>query len=119
MSDFPLLRTGAVLQYPATRQIRSSTCVLRFLDGSEQRFREYGTPIRWWTIRLDLLDETEMAAVESFFLSQQGQSGSFSFTDPWAGTVYPNCSLESDLLSLEFSNLCRGRTTLVIKENRE
>jgi hypothetical protein len=119
MSDFPSLRTGAVAQYPATRQIQSSTCVLRFLDGSEQRFREYGRPIRSWTVRLGLLDDEEMAALESFFLSQQGQSGSFSFTDPWDGTIYPSCSLESDLLSLEYGNLSRGRTTLVIKENRE
>lgn len=119
MSDFPSLRTGAVVQYPATRQIRSSTCVLRFLDGSEQRFREYGGPIRSWTIRLDLLDDREMAALESFFLSEQGQSGSFSFTDPWDGTVYPDCSLEDDSLSLKFGNLNRGSTALVIKENRE
>jgi hypothetical protein len=118
MSNFPLLKTGAVLQYPATRHIQNSTCVLRFVDGTEQRFREYQSPIRRWTVRLDLLDETEMAAMEEFLTSQQGQSGCFSFTDPWDGTVYANCSLESDVIPLEFGGLFRGRTTLVVKENR-
>ncbi len=119
MSNFPLLGTGAVLQYPATRQIQNSTCVLKFLDGTEQRFREYHSPIRKWTVRLDLLDEREMAAMEGFFASQQGQSGDFSFTDPWDGTEYASCSLESDVLPLEFRGLSRGRTTLVVKENRD
>ncbi len=118
MSAFPLLKTGAVLQYPATRVVQNSTCVLRFLDGTEQRFREYQSAIRKWIVRLDLLDESEMAAVEEFFVAQQGQSGDFSFTDPWDGTTHPNCSLESGVLPLEFRDLMRGRTSLVVRENR-
>jgi hypothetical protein len=119
MSTFPLLKTGAVLQYPATRVLQTSTCVLQFLDGTEQRFREHPSPIRKWMIRLDLLDEGEMAALEEFFLSEQGESGSFSFTDPWDGTTHPNCSLEAGAIPLEFEELMRGRTTLVVKENRD
>lgn len=119
MSNFPLLRTGAVLQYPATRHIQNSTYILRFLDGSEQRFRDYPSPARRWTVRLDLLDEGEMAALEAFLVSQQGQSGRFSFTDPWEGTVHANCSLENDVVPLEFTGLSRGSATLVVKENRD
>ena len=119
MSVFPLLKTGAVLQYPATRVIENSTCVLQFLDGTEQRFRDYQSPMRRWTVRLDLLDESEMAAMEEFFLSEQGASGSFSFTDPWDGSTHPNCSLEGDAIAIEFEDLMRGRTTLVVKENRD
>jgi hypothetical protein len=118
MSDFPILKTGAVLQYPATRAIQHSTCVLRFLDGSEQRFREYPSAIRKWAVRLDLLDECEMGRLEDFFQTQQGRLGSFSFTDPWDGTVYPSCSLEDDSIALEFEGLMRGRTTLTVRENR-
>ena len=118
MSTFPLLKTGAVLQYPATRVIQHSTCVLRFLDGTEQRFREYAGPVRKWAIRLELLDEDEMASVEEFCLSQQGRLGSFSFTDPWDGAVYSSCSLDGDATALGFEGLMRGRTTLVVMENR-
>ena len=118
MSNFPTLKTGAVIQYPATRAKQHSTCVLRFLDGSEQRFREYPSALRKWIVRLDQLDENEMGSIEEFFLSQQGSLGAFSFTDPWDGSVYPSCSLEGDSLTLEFEDLTRGRTSLTVKENR-
>ena len=118
MSDFPLLKTGAVLQYPATHHIQHSTRVLQFLDGGEQRFREYPKAIRKWVIRLDLLDEGELARLEEFFQSQQGRLGEFSFTDPWDDTVYPDCSLESDVIELNFEDLMRGRAMVVVRENR-
>ncbi len=118
MIAFPLLKTGVVLQYPATRMIQNPTCVLSFLDGTEQRFPLYRSPLRKWTIRLDLLDENEMAALEDFFLAEQGQAGNFAFTDPRDGSAYPNCSLEGDAIPLEFRDLASGRTTLVVKENR-
>jgi hypothetical protein len=118
MSDFPLLKTGAILQYPATCRIQHSTRVLRFLDGTEQRFREYPEALRRWVIRLDLLDESEMASLEEFFQSQQGRQGEFSFSDPWSGTTYPHCSLESDVLELDFEGFMKNRTSLVVKENR-
>jgi hypothetical protein len=119
MSDFPLLKTGAVAQYPASRRIEHSTCVLRFLDGTEQRFREYPRPLRQWEIRLELLDESEMARLEEFFEAHEGRLGSFSFTDPWDETVYENCSLESDILALDFQDVMRGQTTLIVEENGE
>ena len=40
MNEFPKLKTGAVAQYPAQRTTRYSTHVMRFMDGSEQRYRE-------------------------------------------------------------------------------
>jgi len=62
--------------------------VFRFLDGREQRFQDYGAPLRQWTIRLSLLDEAELNALESFFRSHGGKAQSFAFPDPWDGTVY-------------------------------
>jgi hypothetical protein len=118
MSAFPLLKTGAVLQYPASLSSNHSTCVLRFVDGSEQRFREYPRPLRKWVIRLELLDETEVATLENFFQSQLGRLGDFAFTDPWDGTTYPNCSLEEDSITMTFEDLMRGQVTVVVRENR-
>ena len=40
MANFPRLTTGAVTQYPSSRNLTYSTYVLRFVDGREQRFRE-------------------------------------------------------------------------------
>lgn len=118
MDIFPVLRTGAVLQYPAQRAQDHSTQVLRFLDGTEQRMPDYGKPVHRWIVKLDLLDETELWNLEQFFLSQQGQAGTFSFTDPWDGTEYANCSFEGDEADLQFTDETRTGTSLVVKENR-
>ena len=118
MANFPALKTGAVAQYGSDRSRRFSTKVQRFLDGSEQRFPEYGTPLMQWTIRLDLLDEAELWNLEQFFENEGGRAGSFSFTDPWDGTVYPSCSFSSDELAMQFAEAARGKTQVVVKENR-
>ena len=83
--------------------------MVRFLDGSEQRFPAYGAQLRKWAIRLSLLDESELTNLEQFFESQGGRSGNFSFTDPWDGTVYPNCSFGGDSLALEFGTSAAER----------
>ena len=74
MANFPALKTGAVAQYGSDRSRRFSTRVLRFLDGSEQRFPGLGTPLLQWVIRLDLLDESELANLELFFEDEGGRA---------------------------------------------
>jgi phage-related protein len=118
MASFPALKTGAVAQYGSDRTRQFSTQVLRFLDGSEQRFPGYGAPLLEWVIRLDLLDESELQSLEQFFEDEGGRAGTFSFTDPWDGTVYPSCSFGSDDLELKFEEVARGQTQIVVKENR-
>src|SRR5690349_9784475 len=118
MSDFPALNTGAVMQYPAQRSMEFATKVLRFLDGTEQRFAGYGTLLRRWVIRLEKLSEDEMNRISSFYRVQAGASGTFSFTDPWDGTVYPNCSFEEDEMTVGLSSENQLKTTLTIRANR-
>jgi hypothetical protein len=118
MATFPALKTGAVAQYGSSRTRTFSTQVFRFLDGSEQRFQDYGSPLRQWTIRLSLLDEAELTALESFFASQGGQAESFAFPDPWDGTVYANCSFDNDQLATQYAGQGNGQASITVKENR-
>jgi hypothetical protein len=118
MADFPILKTGSVMQYPASSSIRYSNQLLQFVDGGEQCYRDFPAPLREWVIRLDLLDEAELAGLEKFFLDQEGQFGSFEFIDPKDSTVYPDCSLMIDDLNFTVDGERRGRTTLVLRENR-
>jgi hypothetical protein len=118
MSDFPTLKTGAVLQYPGQKAARFSTQVVRFVDGSEQRYRDYQAPLRRWAIRLHLLDEGELHLLREFFRVEGGAAGTFTFTDPWDGTKYQNCSLESDEIVEELSDEIKGKTALTVRENR-
>ena len=117
MSTFPQLKTGAVIQYPATREIRSATRVLTFVDGSEQRYRERAAPLRRWVIRLDLLDEEEIRRIEEFFVSEQGRFGSFVFVDPWDGREFANCSLEADRMTAEYQQEAQVKVALVVRQN--
>ena len=77
VANFPTLKTGAVAQYPSDRTQQFSTQVFRFLDGSEQRFPGYGSALRQWTIRLDLLDEAELTNLQSFPGQRRRTRGKF------------------------------------------
>ena len=118
MASFPTLKTGVVAQYPSDRTRRLSTQVFRFLDGGEQRFAGFGAPLKRWLIRLELLDETELGGIEGFFAEQGGRAGTFTFTDPWDGTVHGNCSFESDTMTAEYRGRGDGAASVVVKENR-
>lgn len=117
-ATFPTLKTGAVAQYPARRTVRFQNQALRFVDGSEQRYRDSAGPLHRWEIRLAQLDEAETAAVAAFVEANEGAFGTFSFTDPWDGTVYPNCSLAADDVVLTGADEMSGAATLVVMENR-
>ncbi|HWB86040.1 MAG TPA: DUF2460 domain-containing protein [Bryobacteraceae bacterium] len=119
MATFPKLKTNAVAQYPAGKSLRYQNQTLRFLDGVEQRYRDSSSPLHRWEIRLSELDETEMAAINSFFSDNQGSFGSFVFTDPWDGQQYPNCSLDADSLEAQAVAELSLSTSVVIRENRQ
>ncbi len=118
MTVFPALRTGAVIQYPAERSTAYSTSVSRFVDGTEQRSPDHPTAVRKWTVRLNQLDEGELAALDAFFTLVHGSADAFSFTDPWDGTVYHNCTLQQDDIQQIWNAPGDARTQLVILENR-
>ncbi len=118
MAEFPKLKTGAVTQYPAARRLTFMNQVVEFLDGDEQRYRDSEGPARQWSIQLEMLDESETAALEEFFRSQDGRFGSFAFTDPMDGATYADCSLEADEFNLELEEEMRAKTSLTVRENR-
>ncbi len=104
MAAFPILKTGAYAQYPAERRTQFSNVVLRFLDGSEQKYRNFATGRREWTLHLELLNEQEVMALQQFFSQQQGTAQLFAFTDPWDGTIYPSCRLKGDSFEAMMDN---------------
>ena len=119
MNTFPILNTGAVVQYPAKSAVNSSTQVLQFVDGSAQRFPGYAASLQQWTVQLDQLNQDEMSQLYDFFTNLTGPAGSFSFTDPSTGIVYPDCSFGEDEFSMEVLPGDLGKTTFTIQENRE
>lgn len=88
------------------------------MDGKEQRFREYSTALRSWTIDLSLLDDGELADLEAFFIAQNGSYSSFDFEDPWDGTIYTNCTLDKPEAVFHYIGNQSGSVRLVVQQNR-
>lgn len=118
MPTFPRLKTDAIAQYPVVRGLRFQNRVIGFLDGTEQRYRDWAGALRRWVIRLELLDEVELAGLRQFVSDQQGAFGSFEFVDPWDESSYPDCSFEQDGFDMELAGEMRGAAELAIRQNR-
>ena len=103
--DFPMLNSGAVTQYPASVGFSSPTQVIRFLDGTDQRFLVRGRILRRWLIDLGALNESEIAALELFFNSLEGEYSMFDFPDPIGGTSVPNCRIGAPALISEYQDV--------------
>lgn len=116
MGRFPRLKTNAIAQYPAGAGSTRSTEVLRFVDGTEQRFRQWRGARRHWVVRLDLLDEAEVEEIRRFFEAQSGRFGRFTFVDPWTDEEFENCAFGSDSFEIDFRAENRAAATLVIVE---
>lgn len=116
MAMFPLLSTGAVMQYGSAKASDYLTEVIPFLDGQDQRCPVQGPSLRRWQIRLDLLSEEELASLETFFAARQGSFGSFDFPDPFSGTTIPNCRFDQDTFIGEQQDVNMARTVLNVVE---
>ena len=109
MTSFPLLSSGAVTQYPAALATSQAAQVIRFLDGTDQRYLTQGRTFRQWQIKLNLLNENEIQQIETFFAAQLGDYSPFVFPDPFSGTSVPNCriavsGLVTDYLGVDISS---------------
>lgn len=102
MPGFPLLQSGAVTQYPAPVTNAQGAQVIRFLDGSDQRYLTQHRPLRQWEIRLDLLNDREVQELEAFFSTQSGDYETFTFLDPFSGADVPNCRFGEPQMQTEY-----------------
>lgn len=116
MAIFPSLGSGAVTQYPTVLSTGQAAQVIRFLDGSDQRYLTQGRTYRQWQIRLDLLNETEIGQLEAFFAEQEGDFSLFVFPDPVSGTDVPNCRIAAPSLVSAYVGVDISSASLVVIE---
>lgn len=116
MAKFPILSSGAVTQYPTPLTTGQAAQVIRFLDGSDQRYLAQGKMLRSWEIRLNLLSEMEMQLIEAFFTSQQGDYSPFIFPDPLTRSNVPNCRLGAAGLISEYVGVDANSTSFWVLE---
>ncbi|HEY1947438.1 MAG TPA: DUF2460 domain-containing protein [Bryobacteraceae bacterium] len=116
MANFPLLSSGAVVQYPTPLVVGRQAHVIQFVDGSDQRFAARGIRLRSWQIKLSLLNETEIAALEAFFEEQGGEYQTFTFPDPISQSSVPNCVLGSPTFITNYLSVDIGSTSFWVLE---
>ncbi len=116
MATFPLLASGATTQYPTPRATGQGAQAIRFLDGSDQRYLTQGRTFRQWQIQLDLLNETEIQQVETFFAEQSGDYSIFIFPDPFSGANIPNCRIGAPGLVTEYVGVDMSSTSFWVIE---
>jgi hypothetical protein len=116
MATFPALSSGAIAQYPIGNYAARTTQVIRFLDGSDQRCIVRARPVRWWVVKLSLLNDSELAQIEEFFTAQQGSFGLFDFPDPFSNQTVTNCRFAAPELVTEYEGADQGSTDLIVME---
>jgi hypothetical protein len=116
MATFPLLSSGAITQYPAPQVTGQGVDVIRFMDGTDQRYLTQGRQLRRWQIRLDLLNGTETQQIESFFTAQQGDYSTFAFPDPFSGTAVPKCRIGTAELVTQYVAVDAASTSFWVIE---
>ncbi|MGH9583514.1 MAG: hypothetical protein ACRD4O_11315 [Bryobacteraceae bacterium] len=90
------------MQYPAPLTSGQGAQVIRFIDGSDQRYLTQGRTLRQWEIRLDLLNDQEIQQIEAFFDAQNADYSTFMFPDPFSGAAVPNCRFGAPQLLAEY-----------------
>ncbi len=118
MATFPVLDCGTVAQYPTPLMAGQAAQVIRFLDGSDQRYLTQPGSLRSWEIRLDLLNEREIQELETFFALQQGDYSAFVFPDPFTGTNVVNCRFGAPLFISEYLGVDVSSTSFWVIETR-
>jgi hypothetical protein len=116
VANFPILSSGAVTQYPSPLTTGQAAQVIRFLDGSDQRYLAQGKMLRSWEIRLNLLNEIEVQLIEAFFTSQQGDYSPFVFPDPFTGSNVSNCRLGAAGLVSDYMGVDANATSFWVLE---
>lgn len=119
MTNFPLLSTGAVAQYPLTRGTSFAVDAIFFLDGTGQRCMTRGKKLRRWQVALSQLDEGELQQIEGFFDAVQGNFGAFTFVDPYTGESVPNCRLSNPSVITQYKAAGIGAVSLWIEESND
>src|ERR1035441_2783041 len=65
MATFPKLKTNAIAQYPVSRREQFQNQTVRFVDGSEQRYRDSGSARMQWEIQFSDLEQPPLTYAEA------------------------------------------------------
>ena len=124
-ATFPPLDSGAVTQRPWSKRRVYDTNhndlevgvrhALAFRGGGLSNFPT--GPARAWDVQYPSISATEAERLVKFFLSQNGRSGVFDFTDPDTSVTYNGCRFASDDLEVQYVGFNNCATAVTIEKN--
>lgn len=87
MLYYPQLTTGAVSQFPVTRNVEMRTVVNQLPGGFTIRMADQGSQKVQWRLQYSSLTDSERSSIESLFEASEGQLSTFTFLDPTANLL--------------------------------
>jgi hypothetical protein len=82
MLYYPQLTTGAISQFPVTRDTNMRTVANQLPSGYTIRMADAGSQKVQWRLRYSGLTDAERSSIESLFEAAEGQLNTFTFLDP-------------------------------------
>jgi hypothetical protein len=82
MLYYPQLTTGAVSQFPVTRNTYMRTVSNQLPSGYTIRMADTGAQKVRWRLQYSSLTDSEISSIESLFEASEGQLNTFTFLDP-------------------------------------
>jgi hypothetical protein len=79
---YPQLTTGALSQFPIRKGRRQRTIINAAADGSAIKLADPAGAIVEWQLTYTGLSDTELAALQQFFVAAEGSLNGFTFVDP-------------------------------------
>lgn len=96
MEEFPVLRSGALVQYPVRRGQGTVHMNVEFWGGGGQSYVRKKANALTWMLKYVGLSEEEVAYLLEFCEKHEESGMLFSFRDPIEGTLYDHCRVEPD-----------------------
>jgi hypothetical protein len=87
MLVYPQLQSGAWSQFPLSRKRQMRTIINSAADGSSIKLGDPGGACTEWQLTYTGLSDSELAALQQFFLSTEGSLAQFTFVDPAANLL--------------------------------
>ena len=116
MASFPTIRSGAVALYPLARGTERKTRVIKFIDDSEQRWRQ-APPLASFLLEFTDINSRDLSTLRVFWVTTKGRvDKTWDFTI--LGTTYSHLGFDSDIFSATESKPDRFTVRLSCKQWR-
>ena len=116
MPDFPLLATGARVQFPFERRTRFMTETSGGETGPAYAYYNEANGLKSWVLTYTDLPDAEAQTIEDFFHTMRGAWDEFDFTDPTDNVKYTKCHFAEGMLARKRTGPDMNSIRLVIEQ---